>query len=214
MLGFHLGMKTLLEFSYKLFTESQIDYFIPLFDYRIYADSIIIFCPKQSSDKGNQIINTLIIDACSNLQCHFLKAEILLRGVITYGNLYVQQSKMKDFIYGSGIIKVTEMEKNLSIPIIHIDDSIHITDQYTSSYIKRSRNKPRWSLGHIDYLSYFSIRHKSTLTKSLKDLLNAHRRTINNFPEFKIRLKKRKEWLTRYHNDFCNEHSYSDYIII
>ncbi|CAB1240062.1 conserved protein of unknown function [Ruminococcaceae bacterium BL-4] len=91
---------------------------------KIFSDNIIIAIPSdftQLNDHHPVITLNRVQTVATSFQREFLKENILLRGGVTYGKLYIDNI----FVWGTALIAAYELEDKISIyPRIIVDKSI------------------------------------------------------------------------------------------
>lgn len=171
------------------------------------------------------------------LQVSLMDYGIFIRGALCYGDIYYGDS----FICGVGLINAYKLESIVAIyPRILIDNSFY--DQ-AGIYLKKSEMGNAFSLieimelfvnkdydynSFIDYLKHlycFTVKlnrdmnynSKSELQReSFSNFISFHRRVVSkNLHDYEGNMKIHSKylWCKRYHNNFCEEHGYMDYII-
>ena len=210
--AFHRSMHTTYTAFSKMFKRNiikmnTIDQFIR---YKLFSDNCLMYTALSADEEQNKLRTFLLIDACLNIQCHFSRCGIKLRGVITKGNLYAD----KYIVYGSGVIKAVELEETANFPIIILDKGIKIPKKLADIIpIKKHKN-----IKYLDYLEYYYRRYlsqnKSHDNKVLFSFLKNHKKLIKAIPVETGKTKTKKRFLIKYHNQFCLSHNLKQFLIV
>ena len=173
------------------------------------------------------------------LQNSLINYGIFIRGAMCYGEIYWDEDEK--FICGDGLIYVHKLESVAAIyPRILIDGSFHDHIRASVSMLNEIYSDALTrSTGHlfgvdydyhsfIDYLSYghhlLVSRHNGkerndkieSARKLFLDFLSHHRNILcENLRKNKsnINIHSKYLWCKRYHNNFCEQHHYTDYLI-
>jgi hypothetical protein len=147
-----------------------------LIQYKLFSDNFLLYVPTTTDEKTNEFILALLIDACLNIQCHFCKCGLSLRGTITYGSLYTD----KYFVFGSGLIKAVELEGTADFPIIVFDESISVPKSLSTLLPVRTFDTDK---RHTDFLEYYDNRYRNTdESHKIKVMVGKHRDIILSMP--------------------------------
>ena len=97
---------------------------------KIFSDNIVIAIPSDFACVNNNhptiVLNRMHAALCA-IQREFLKHEILIRGGLSFGKLYIDDI----FIWGKALIDAYNVEDGIAIyPRIVIDQSIHVLNAY------------------------------------------------------------------------------------
>jgi hypothetical protein len=209
MCAFHSSMETtyntLHNFTINLpenFEAKTID----TIKYKIFSDNVIMYCPITGNKHWDDFITVLILDACNNIQCHFCKLGIKLRGCITKGNLFTN----KDFVYGSGLIRAVELEEKAEHTKIILDNEIEILDMFSEKFPLLEENTEKYNA--LDYLRYFYQRDIGN-NERMRSMLQQHKKLVESIPNLG-NTKAKYEWIKIYHNNFCEKYGFGQEIII
>jgi len=123
--------------------------------YRIFSDNFLLFT-KLTSESNKKFAYAYMIDSCLNLQCHFARFGLKLRGAITVGNLSVN----KDVVFGTGLLNAVKLEEKKAIyPRIIIENCIH--NEFSDNNILDIATDEDGEY-FLDYLSYYANRLDKT----------------------------------------------------
>ena len=141
------------------------------------------------------------------------KEDIFFRGGVAKGNLFYD--KENHFVFGSGLVKTVEMEKNnAKYPRIAIDYEL------SPSPILTGIEKDSDGIWYFDYLSLAYHRmDQQNYSQQLHNFLfhierqklaiiNAIQKNKGNNHVF-----KKYKWLAEYHNSLCEKHNFKSYMI-
>jgi hypothetical protein len=115
MLSFHSNFHTIQHSNLTFIALSAIEleeyYILPtgVFGYKIFSDNFIIYCKLEDNVDFIMALAGMI-DSCHNIQCHFSRIGLKIRGAITAGDLAVN----KDLIYGLGLVKAVNIETHVA----------------------------------------------------------------------------------------------------
>ena len=205
MMSFRLGMDTLEKMTKSAETIMMADG--ETIKYKLFSDNFILYVPETGNKKLDDYNNHLLIDACLNIECHFCKLGLKLRGAITKGSMFAGKS----FVFGSGLVKAVTMEEQAEFPIIILDDCV----SQPVGFELPIRNDDR--INHLDYLEYYRNRCLSSLTDSDQNTLNGflarHKEMVRTIPSTGKELRKR-QFLIDYHNQFCEKYNLGQFIVL
>lgn len=180
------------------------------FKYKIFSDNIIVSLRFTG-------INVYVMDFLNTaqmIQKGFIARNILIRGAITIGNLYIDDN----YVYGSGLIKAYELESKYAIsPRIIIDHETYgfLMNFPESKFIIRAFREDDDGYFFIDYL-YPGINNSSLKNYFMFDFIKTHRDYITEkISEFKKDdyVMQKYLWCKEYHNKICEKEASSEYYI-
>lgn len=184
---------------------------IPIF-YRIMSDSIVVAC-----DDSIPPALAVVLYCCARIQELLLTKGILLRGGVSHGEFYYNETIM----FGKGLVSAYELENNLSkYPRIVVDTGSIIeykkkmkdTEVYFELF--KLLEKDTQDIYYIDtallYLHDIPTKELVYRIKKIEELLE------NNLINIKLPLSVREKyiWIKDEFNDFMKRNpEYSDYQI-
>lgn len=165
------------------------------------------------SDNVIVAIRSNVVDALEKL-CHYAariqelmlrNQQLLLRGAITKGNLYIQDN----FVFGSGLVKVVELEETKAVVSrIIIDENLQSEDYAVNS--KNTVQNDNDGIRFINFLNYYHpfINKNDERKKNFLELHNSFVLIINDLTKqiedsndnLKSSLYKKRSWLIDYIN--------------
>ncbi|MCL2109018.1 MAG: hypothetical protein FWH20_06710 [Oscillospiraceae bacterium] len=155
----------------------------------------------------------------ANIQLYFSKENIFVRGAMCHSKLIYTD----DFIFGEGIVAVHYLEDNLAIfPRIIVDDSyidgIEKSSDFNASLLDCFVLEDFYRLKVVDYLNYLKFVLSSKDINKIQEYLSAHKTCIvknlkNKKPRINPCIRQKYEWCRNYHNRFCEENEYEDFLI-
>lgn len=187
---------------------------------KIFSDNIVI-ASKIKIDTIRHIKLSIInfLRFIAYFQRKALDNGILLRGGVSYGELYIKE----DFIWGKALIAAYEAEKKAEYPVIEMDEEtskyMALIKQTLPSEIKQEfsiMDNTYWGdcgKAKIDYLSIF------TETPNMKHYVKVWQEYIQTSIQkhrFNEKILEKLQWQIKYHNDFCfgyKKDSLSEFII-
>lgn len=181
------------------------------FQWITFSDNIMFFAPyKDDVDAGNLTYNLLY--GLSEFFMQYEMEDIFLRGGLTRGELYFDNDL--HFVFGSGLVKAYELEGEAFAPRIKLDESLNI------SKIMIGVEKGDDGNWYFDYLKLFYARFYHGKNEEQQryffQCLQSHKdnivKAIKKYGDIKELLQK-YEWLKKYHNDFCFNLEFDNYII-
>lgn len=181
------------------------------FQWITFSDNIMFFAPyKDDVDAGNLTYNLLY--GLSEFFMQYEMEDIFLRGGLTRGKLYFDNDL--HFVFGSGLVKAYELEGEAFAPRIKLDESLNI------SKIMIGVEKDDDGNWYFDYLKLFYARFyygkNEEQQRYFFQCLQSHKdnivKAIKKYGDIKELLQK-YEWLKKYHNDFCFDLKFDNYII-
>jgi hypothetical protein len=113
------------------------------FDFLMISDSIVIYCDASAANLAE------LIKLTATLQAGLLSKEILVRGAISHGGLFVD--KTNNIVVGKGLISAYSLEAAARFPRIIIDRTL-IKEYYGSTEMAMVSNAAGRA-GTIKYLS-------------------------------------------------------------
>lgn len=200
MFSFHKGMKTLYKTMMDM-PEKLIKYQQGPIGYKLFSDNFILYVPETGEKKTDIFNLALLINACLNIQCHFCRTGLKVRGVISRGNLYADEY----FVFGSGLVNAVVKEEQINFPIIGIDDIMEKYDEVSQLIQIRETGK---RLKHLDFLEYYYKRYETDKKhEKIISMLHCHSKLIDSTP-FKRKTMAKRMFLIIYHNEFCDRHGF------
>lgn len=141
---------------------------------------------------------------------------IFIRGALYYGNLFVNS----EFLVGNGLEKAYKLESQIAIyPRVLIDETFfNATTEVRREAIKRLQKKDFDGFFFLDYLQS-PIKNKVFVESMIEEERNfviAHCRQIKeNLDTYKSnkRVLQKYLWCKNYHNQFCEENGYKEFLI-
>ncbi|MDR0915845.1 MAG: hypothetical protein LBN02_01475 [Oscillospiraceae bacterium] len=235
MLSLHLNMHTVYATDLIRYLKEPIEY-NPI-KYKVFSDNIVLYCPFPSDNNSKNVLLYRMADSCLNIQCHFSRIGIPIRGAITVGNI----SANKDVIFGAGLIRAVDLERIAKYPRIIIDTIIE-TDNL--SYVQVMHDG-EWLF--LDYLSYYYLRQANInrmpekerkaleklyenlqhqysgigntnvdnhdYTGQLNSFLCRHKELVESMAN-NGEIVEKYNWLKSYHNAFAHDHGYEELTVI
>lgn len=110
------------------------------FEFLLISDSIVIYC----SDEAESL--TELIKLISILQAGLLGKQIIVRGAISHGELFVD--KANNIIVGRGLINAFNLEAQAKFPRVIVDRSI--VSKYFGTFIQMVEKNRVNGLPHIE----------------------------------------------------------------
>jgi len=173
---------------------------------RIFSDNFIIYtgCDWET-----------LIDIVALMQGRFSFDGVFVRGAMCYGELYANN----EFVFGKGLIDVVALEDRAIYPRVVIDDS------FKNAVFNEVQNHTKLadyiiSEGHTNYVNYIKQYAEACLHNSKADFiwfLNNHKNFITE--NIKVhsnceRVLEKYVWSKNYHNRYCEENNYREFLIV
>lgn len=175
-----------------------------------FSDSVVISYQKGELD-GSGLFS--IIADVHMLQLELIRSQIFLRGAITRGDLYHDQS----FVFGPAFIEAVELEKLANYPRVIISQEIvseakiHIGNRNEERTISSMLSKDFDGLYYIDY---FNVCHADFYedTGALAMYLESLRNAVKSLSSARApSIKVKHSWLRTKFNELANTLRASDY---
>lgn len=174
---------------------------------KVFSDNFL-FCGT-TEQEGIEIYKVV-----SYLQHTLILEGIFVRGAMCYGNI----SWSDDFVCGDGLIDVYKLESIAAIyPRILVHDNFisHLEPMH-KMYGKLDDDYFHF----VDYLklclSLIAYDDSEKTVEIILDYLALHRDlVVKNLLVYRgnTKIQEKYQWCKRYHNNFCKEHGFSDYLI-
>ncbi len=167
------------------------DYFI-----RIFSDNIVIAQKFDEEKAGDQIIS--IIDLIINIQFEAsLQFDFLLRGGITVGELYIDDS----IVWGSGLIEAYEIESKLAnYPRVIISDKlikVYERCQKKTLNLYASICQDFDGLWFLNFLLAFpNLKNIPIISETLKEIRKSYEKEDDS-------VKQKFNWVITFFNTHC-----------
>jgi len=166
------------------------------FNIKVFSDNFII-CSETRGD--------IVFILANILQINLATDGIFINGSICYGTLLFNDN----FICGQGIIDAYKIQSEIAIfPRIIVDDSFILKARNTwQGKIKRDFD----GYAFVDYL-----RTIMGLEMEVIEFLSIHSYQIDMnimFHALNPRVLQKYQWCKNYHNEFCKQYGYENYII-
>lgn len=200
MISFHKGMETLYKTMANL-PKDIIKHQQSPIEYKLFSDNFVLYVPETGDKKTDNLNLALLMDACLNVQSHFCRIGLKVRGFITRGNFYAD----KYFVFGPGLVNAVMKEEQIRFPIIGIDDIMEKYDEVSQLIQIRETGK---RLKHLDFLEYYYKRYETDKKhEKIISMLHCHSKLIDSTP-FKRKTMAKRMFLIIYHNEFCDRHGF------
>jgi hypothetical protein len=161
-----------------------------------FSDTILMVFPSSFENKMPLVISNL-----ASIQAKLFMQDILVRGSLTTGDLYIKKEISSNYVFGPALIKAYDLEsKYAKHPRIIIDPEI-INNLDNKDYLIK------WSddFSFVDYMIYasrpqncvadnFAAMHKEVIVKNLAN---------STIDEYK---KEKWIWLAKFHDYNVNIH--------
>lgn len=186
--------------------------------YKIYSDNITVAIEQNDGDSVTEASykKGIITDFATYFQLVALEKEILTRGVITIGKLYINNV----FICGKALNRAYELETETAIYPRIIYDSEIVNYFLESNQLCENTNRDADGIFYIDIFKSMFITQKlqGKLNNIKTALLNIWSNEIygKNYSEMNNKQKKQKKtnykhlqkiyWLANVFNDYGNQH--------
>ncbi len=181
----------------------------PVIKYKIFSDNIILAIEIPSKEPYMNKYYTLdlysrMIAICGQFQAMAIFCGLLLRGGITVGNLYLDET----FVYGDGLLTAFDMEHSQAK-----DPRIILNEDFVDNFStnKKSYCKDSDKFLFINYYSQLGLTNYITedMARYVKDTLI---KLKNEAPDEKA--IEKVNWAIDYHNKYFREHSKEEEYLI
>lgn len=170
--------------------------FLKTIKVRSFSDNVLFAISLSSTNM--QAIYALgeFIRICSIIQVTALKNEILTRGGITIGDIYID----KNMAYGTGLLDVLSFEEEIAhFPRIIIDDNI--CNNYPTYF--QSNYNTIYDKDNITYIDFYETcklnRENINICKnSLVNLQNKHKTNL--------KVMSKINWIVQHHNSYIDKY--------
>jgi len=168
------------------------------FDIKIFSDNILIAQKIDQEKLGNQI--TSLINLIGSIQFHALMYfGFLMRGGITIGELSIDPI----VVWGTGLIKAFDIEKNLAYyPRIIISD--HVLKEYDSNKQKEI-NLYAFIKKDFDGLWFINFLLAAPNIKLIPKEFEILQEFVESYLKKPEKIKQKINWLVAYFNAYCYE---------
>lgn len=177
----------------------------------LFSDNILFFAPyKDEIDMQNLYMNLLY--GLSEFLIKYTKEDIFFRGGITKGNLFYDEKI--HFVFGSGLVRAYSLESEVAkYPRIVIEESLN------PPQILSGIDRDQEGTWYLDYLSlgYSLIYCQNNNIQNLEYFLGCLEEQQKSISRAYQKYKKdervfpKYQWLSNYHNDFCEKTQLNDY---
>lgn len=90
----------------------------------VYSDAILIV----SDDLGP------VLTAVQSAWFFALSCDLMLRGGVSYGRYHCEQRRNNMLVVSDALVRAVRIEGSVSVPVVALDDTIHIPDEYWAPY--------------------------------------------------------------------------------
>lgn len=145
-----------------------------------------------------------------NIQWQLIYHDVLIRGAVTIGDIYVNRTDEKATVFGKALNEAYRLEsKKAKYPRIIVDESVleAIPTEYKNDLLKQDDSDGYYFINYLNcksemwqqnqgkhYLTFLT-RHKKVCEKLLEE------GTQEEDENKRKKLKEKGDWLKKYHND-------------
>lgn len=193
------------------------------FALKVFTDNFVFGHPivNKLGRGDGEVELDLFFQILAHLQFSLVKSDFFIRGAVSLGNLYMDSN----VVLGPALIEAYSIESNEAIyPRITLsEDVVQCVNKYLG-YYGNSTWAPQAKEFLIDIDGYCFINYLSVLFMYFEGE-KVEKATINELVKHKqiieVNLKKhatdyklfeKYAWVARYHNFFCSESMYSEYL--
>lgn len=188
---------------------------------QIFSDLTLWLTPEQDNTYINLQRIMDHIDSITLIQKQLLDSDIIIRGCITYGDMYVDDN----IVYGEALVNAHECEsKEVCYPVVVVDQSImdylnnvNQSEEHREivSVIKRYLTDFNHKFHYVDYLGL----HLYLIPMLFEQMVKKHKELIEqSIPKYKDNpnILNKYLWLKEYHNHALRKHSpeYDKYLVL
>lgn len=188
----------------------------------IFSDNIVFFAPYEPNSLNNvsrnidaEMLYLNLLYGITLFLFQYDKRDFFFRGGITSGLLYYDEDL--HMLFGSGLIRAYELENNYAkYPRIIIDDNLKPDDLFAG--LRKDYNEDIWFLDYLE-LGYAMLNNEikyNELQFDINSHIGNHQSAISNAlikHKDNDHVYKKYVWLAKYHNQFCEEHKFNDFLI-